>query len=31
VTVEDVRTVAAGISEKLSVACVGPHTSSEFS
>ncbi len=30
VTLDDVRTVAAGISEKLSVACVGPHTSSEF-
>jgi predicted Zn-dependent peptidase len=31
VTFDDVRTVAAGTSEKLSVACVGPHQTSEFS
>jgi predicted Zn-dependent peptidase len=30
VTLDDVRAVAAGVSEKLSVACVGPHQSSEF-
>jgi predicted Zn-dependent peptidase len=30
VTLDDVRTVAAGISEELSVACVGPHTASDF-
>jgi predicted Zn-dependent peptidase len=29
-TLEDVREVAAGISEQLSVACVGPHTADEF-
>jgi predicted Zn-dependent peptidase len=31
VTLEDVATVAAGISEEASVACVGPHEQSEFS
>jgi predicted Zn-dependent peptidase len=31
VTVADVREVAAGISEDLSVACVGPHSVDEFS
>src|SRR4051812_42749531 len=30
VTVEDVTEVARGISEELSVACVGPHTADEF-
>jgi predicted Zn-dependent peptidase len=30
VTTDDVREVAAGISENLSVACVGPHTVEEF-
>jgi predicted Zn-dependent peptidase len=30
VTLDDVRTVAEGISEELSVACVGPHTVDEF-
>jgi predicted Zn-dependent peptidase len=30
VTLEDVTTVAKGISEELSVACVGPHTVDEF-
>jgi len=30
VTVEQVREVAAGISEELSVACVGPHTKADF-
>jgi predicted Zn-dependent peptidase len=30
VTVADVREVAAGISEELSVACVGPHSVDEF-
>src|SRR4051812_24338957 len=30
VTTEAVREAAAGISEELSVACVGPHTSDEF-
>jgi predicted Zn-dependent peptidase len=29
-TIEQVREVAAGISEQLSVACVGPHTVDEF-
>jgi predicted Zn-dependent peptidase len=30
VTIDHVREVAAGISEELSVACVGPHTQDEF-
>ena len=30
VTLDDVRAVAAGISEELSVACVGPHTAADF-
>jgi predicted Zn-dependent peptidase len=30
VTLDDVREVARGISEELSVACVGPHSASEF-
>jgi len=30
VTVEDVTEVARGVSEELSVACVGPHTADEF-
>jgi predicted Zn-dependent peptidase len=30
VTASDVKEVAAGISEQLSVACVGPHTTEEF-
>jgi predicted Zn-dependent peptidase len=30
VTVDEVREVAAGISEELAVACVGPHTAEEF-
>ena len=30
VTLDDVRTVAAGISTDYSVACVGPHTTAEF-
>jgi predicted Zn-dependent peptidase len=30
VTPEQVRDVAAGVSEELSVACVGPHTAAEF-
>ncbi len=30
VTLDDVRAVAAGISEDLSVACVGPHTVADF-
>ena len=29
-TLADVNTVAQGISEDLSVACVGPHEESEF-
>jgi predicted Zn-dependent peptidase len=31
VTLDDVRRVAAGISQELSVACVGPHTVADFS
>ncbi len=31
VTLDDVRSVAAGVSEELSVACVGPHETSDFS
>jgi predicted Zn-dependent peptidase len=30
VTADDVRAIAAGISEDLSIACVGPHTPSDF-
>jgi predicted Zn-dependent peptidase len=30
VTLDDVRRVAEGISEELSIACVGPHTTDEF-
>src|SRR4051794_12557863 len=30
VTLDDVRAVARGVSEELSVACVGPHTADEF-
>jgi predicted Zn-dependent peptidase len=30
VTVEQVREVAAGIADELSIACVGPHTAEEF-
>jgi hypothetical protein len=29
-TIEQVREVAAGMSEELSVACVGPHTVEDF-
>jgi hypothetical protein len=29
-TIEQVREVAAGISEELSVACVGPHSVDDF-
>ena len=29
-TLEDVNTIAQGISDDLSVACVGPHETSEF-
>ena len=30
VTVDEVREIAAGITENLAVACVGPHTAGEF-